>query len=217
LTALSVIKNYSDEKAEIIKSNEKKIDKYEEILETYLVKISSLNLSDEDSKNVFILHHAIEDFEKIGDYCEDILKTKKNINKKNIVFSDKAKYELSVMMAAATKIINLTVEAFKSNNITVAKKIEPLENVIDKLKKQLKNRNLKRIEEGSCSIDQGFLYLDIVNSLERMSDHCASLAVSMIELESGDYNVHEYTRDLKETDEKFMDNLDTYLEKYSIN
>lgn len=217
ITSLSILKNFSDEKAQLILENEKETDKYEELLETYLVKISALNLSDEDSKNVFILHHAIENFEKIGDYSEDILKIKKNINKKNIIFSERAKYDLSVMMAATTKIITLAVEAFKTNDIVKAREIEPLEEVIDKLKKELKNRHLKRIEQGSCSVDQGFVYLDIINALERISDHCASLAVSMIELESGDYNVHEYTRELKETDKEFVENLDSYLEKYALN
>lgn len=217
MTAFSLLKNYNSEKASKISENEKKTDKYEEMLETYLVKVSALQLSDEDSKNVFILHHAIEDLEKISDYCEDILKIKKNINKKNIIFSEKAKYDLSVMLAAVTKIINLTVEAFKMNDITKAREIEPLEEVIDKLKKELKNRHLKRIEDGSCSVDQGFVFLDVINALERIADHCASLAVSMIELESGEYNVHEYTRELKESDKEFVENLDSYLEKYSLN
>lgn len=217
MTAFSLLKNYKSEKASKISENEKKTDKYEEMLETYLVKVSALQLSDEDSKNVFILHHAIEDLEKISDYCEDILKIKKNINKKNIIFSEKAKYDLSVMLAAVTKIINLTVEAFKLNDIIKAREIEPLEEVIDKLKKELKNRHLKRIEDGSCSVDQGFVFLDVINALERIADHCASLAVSMIELESGEYNVHEYTRELKESDKEFVENLDSYLEKYSLN
>lgn len=217
MTAFSLLKNYKSEKASKISENEKKTDKYEEMLETYLVKVSALQLSDEDSKNVFILHHAIEDLEKISDYCEDILKIKKNISKKNIIFSEKAKYDLSVMLAAVTKIINLTVEAFKMNDITKAREIEPLEEVIDKLKKELKNRHLKRIEDGSCSVDQGFVFLDVINALERIADHCASLAVSMIELESGEYNVHEYTRELKESDKEFVENLDSYLEKYSLN
>lgn len=217
LTVLSLMKNYSHEKAELIKANEKKTDKYEETLETYLVKISALSLSDEDSKNVFILHHAIENFERIGDYCENILKIKKTINKKNINFSDKAKYELSVLMAATTKIITLTNEAFKMNDVSKAREIEPLEEAIDKIKKELKNRHLKRIEEGKCSVDQGFVYLDLINALERIADHCSNLAVAMIELESGDYNVHKYTRDLKETDKDFIENLDAYLEKYSVN
>lgn len=217
ITAFSLIKNYNNDKAAKISENEKETDKYEEILETYLVKVSALKLTDEDSKNVFILHHAIEDLEKISDYCEDILKIKKNIIKKNIIFSDKAKYDLSVMLAAVTKIINLTIESFKMNDIIKAREIEPLEEVIDKLKKELKNRHLKRIEDGTCSVDQGFVFLDLINALERIADHCSSLAVSMIELESGEYNVHEYTRELKESDKEFVENLDSYLEKYSLN
>lgn len=217
MTAFSLVKNYKSEKAAKITENEKETDKYEEILETYLVKISSLQLTDEDSKNVFILHHAIEDLEKISDYCEDILKIKKNINKKNIIFSEKAKYDLSVMIAAVTKIINITIESFKTSDVVKAREVEPLEEVIDKLKKELKNRHLKRIEKGDCSVDQGFVFLDLINALERISDHCASLAASMIELESGEYNIHEHTRELKESDKEFVENLDSYLEKYSLN
>lgn len=217
LCALSVIKNYTDEKAELIRNNEEATDKYEEVLETYLVKISSMDLSDEDSKNVFILHHAIENLEKIGDYSEDILKTKISLNKRNVNFSEKAKYELSVMMAAITKIVNITNEAFRLNDISKAREVEPLEEAVDKLKKDLKNMHLKRVEEGSCSVDQGFLYLDLVSSMEHIADHCADLAVSMIELESGDYNIHSYISDIKESDKDFIENLDSHLEKYSLN
>ena len=217
LTAISLFKNYTPEKAQEITENKKQTDKYEEILETYLVKVSSLQLSDEDSKNIFILHHAIEDLEKISDYCEDILKIKKKIIKKNISFSEKAKYDLSVMMAAVTKIVNLTIDAFTAGDISKMREVEPLEDVIDNLKKELKSRHLKRIEEGACSVSQGFVYLDLINALERIADHCSSLAVSVIELESGEYNVHEYTRDLNAGDKDFVENLDSYLEKYSLN
>lgn len=120
------------------------------------------------------------------------------------------------MIAATMKIINLTMDAFRNGDLEKAHKVEPLESVIDKLKKELKNRHLKRIEEGKCSVDQGFLYLDMINAFERMSDHCSSLAVSMIELEAGDYNVHEYTRELKATDKNFVEAVDKYLEKYSL-
>ncbi len=217
LSALSIIKNYSEEKANTILENEKTTDKYEEILETYLVKISAMDLNDEVSKDVFVLHHAIENFEKIGDYSEDILKARVAINERKYSLSEQAKYELSVMIAALTKTINLTMEAFRENDFSKAKQIEPLENVIDNLKKQLKNRHLKRVEEGECSVQNGFLYLDLINAFERIADHCSDIAVSMIELESGDYNVHTYVREIKETDKEFIENLDSHLEKYSLN
>lgn len=217
LCALSIIKNYSEEKANTIKESEKTTDKYEEILETYLVKISSMDLNNEVSKDVFILHHAIENFEKIGDYSEDILKARTAISNRNYSLSDQAKYELSVMIAALTKTINLTMDAFRENDFSKAKEIEPLENVIDNLKKQLKNRHLKRVETGECSVENGFLYLDIINAFERIADHCSDIAVAMIELQSGDYNVHTYVREIKETDKEFIENLDSHLEKYSLN
>lgn len=217
LCALSIVKNYTDEKAKLIKDNEEKSDKYEDLLETYLIKISSMDLSDIDSKNIFILHHAIENFEQISDYSEDILTARKAMNKKKVNLSDQAKYELSIMIAAATKIVSVTSEAFKLNDINLARKVQPLEDVIDKLKKELKLRHMQRIDNGECTVEQGLPYLDIVSAIEHIADHCCDLALSMIEIKSGDYNVHSYVSDVKENDEDFIEKLDSYLEKYSLN
>lgn len=217
LCALSVVKNYTDEKAEMIIKNEEKSDKYEDLLGTYLIKISAMELSDVDSKNVFILHHAIENFEQISDYSEDILTARKAMNKKKVNLSDQAKYELSVMIAAATKIVSVTNEAFKLNDVNIARKVQPLEDVIDKLKKELKLRHMQRIDKGECTVEQGLPYLDIVSAIEHIADHCCDLALSMIEIKSGDYNVHSYVSDVKENDEDFIEKLDSYLEKYSLN
>ena len=95
--------------------------------------------------------------------------------------------------------------------------MQPLEDVIDKLKKELKHRHMQRIDEGECTVEQGLPYLDIVSAIEHIADHCCDLALSMIEIKSGDYNVHSYVRDVKESDENFIEKLDSYLEKYSIN
>ena len=217
LCALSVVKNYTDEKAELITKNEKKSDKYEDLLETYLIKISKMDISDVDSKNIFMLHHAVENFEQISDYSEDILIARQTMNKKKVNLSDQAKYELSVMIAAATKIVSVTNKAFKLNDLNLARKVQPLEDVIDKLKKELKYRHMQRIDEGECTVEQGLPYLDIVSAIEHIADHCCDLALSMIEIKSGDYNVHSYVRDVKENDENFIEKLDSYLEKYSLN
>lgn len=217
LCALSVIKNYTDEKAELITSNEKKSDKYEDLLETYLIKISTMDLSDIDSKNIFVLHHAIENFEQISDYSLEILKARKTMNKKKVNLSEKAKYELSVMIAAATKIVAITNESFKLNDVNLAREVQPLEDVIDKLKKDLKHRHMQRIDDGECTVEQGLPYLDIVSAIEHIADHCCDLALSMIEIKSGDYNIHSYVHNVKKSDEDFTENLDSYLEKYSLN
>ncbi|MDE6659768.1 MAG: Na/Pi cotransporter family protein [Eubacterium sp.] len=217
LCALSVVKNYTDEKAELIMKNEKKSDKYEDQLETYLIKISKMDISDVDSKNIFMLHHAVDNFEQISDYSEDILTARQTMNKKKVNLSDQAKYELSVMIAAATKIVSVTNKAFKLNDLNLARKVQPLEDVIDKLKKELKYRHMQRIDEGECTVEQGLPYLDIVSAIEHIADHCCDIALSMIEIKSGDYNVHSYVRDVKENDENFIEKLDSYLEKYSLN
>ena len=217
LCALSVVKNYTDEKAELIIKNEKKSDKYEDQLETYLIKISKMDISDVDSKNIFMLHHAVDNFEQISDYSEDILTARQTMNKKKVNLSDQAKYELSVMIAAATKIVSVTNKAFKLNDLNLARKVQPLEDVIDKLKKELKYRHMQRIDEGECTVEQGLPYLDIVSAIEHIADHCCDIALSMIEIKSGDYNVHSYVREVKENDENFIEKLDSYLEKYSLN
>ena len=120
----------------------------------------------------------------------DILKARKSMNKNKANLSDRAKYELSVMIAAATKIISVTNEAFKLNDLDKARKVEPLEDVIDKLKRELKLRHMERIDEGECTVEQGLPYLDIVSSIEHIADHCSDIALTMIELNSGDYNIN---------------------------
>lgn len=215
--SLDFIKVYNRSKDEKIKSNEKKIDAFEDELETYLVKISAMNLGVDDSMRLSKLSHAIGNFERIGDYGVNILKTKRTMHKDKIHFSDDANAELDVMAQAVREIVDNATTAFINDDIALAQSIEPLEQVINNLKVELRAKHSKRMEDGECSIVNGMLFFDIVNSFERIADHCSNLAVCIIELSQGSYQTHSYLKEVKAKDNKtFMQNFESYLEKYKI-
>ena len=215
--SLDFIKTYSSSKDEKIKNNEKKLDAFEDELETYLVKISAMELSVDDSMRLSKLSHAIGNFERIGDYGVNILKTKRKMHEKGIHFSDHANKELDVMAAAVKEIIENSTTAFIADDIELAQTIEPLEQVINNLKAELRAKHEKRMAENECSIENGMLFFDIVNSFERIADHCSNLAVCIIELSQGSYQTHSYLKSVKKSGNKtFMQSFETYLKKYEL-
>ncbi len=214
---LDFIKVYNRSKDEKIKANEKTLDAYEDELETYLVKISTMNLSVIDSVRLSKLSHAIGNFERIGDYGVNILKTKRKMHKDKIHFSDDANRELDVMARAVKEIVENSTSAFISDDIDLAKTIEPLEQVINNLKAELRAKHSRRMQKGECSIENGMLFFDIVNSFERIADHCSNLAVCIIELSQGSYQTHSYLKGVKNSsNETFMQSFEKYLEKYQV-
>ena len=214
---LEFIKIYSHSKDEKIKANEKKLDKYEDELETYILKISSLELSFEESLRLGKLSHAIGNFERIGDYGANILKTKRRMHNDKIHFSDEANRELDIMSKAVKEITENAIRAFIDDDIELAQTIEPLEQVINNLKVELRATHSKRMDNGECSIENGILFFDIINSFERIADHCSNLAVCIIELSQGTYKTHSYLKQVKKSDNKsFMESFEMYLSKYSI-
>lgn len=217
LMSLDFIKIYSRVKDEKIKENEKLLDKYEDQLETYLVKISSMNLGVEESMKLSKYSHAIGNFERIGDYGVNILKTKRKMHKEKIHFSSDANKELDIMAKAVKEIIENSTNAFLNDDVDLAQTIEPLEQVINNLKAQLRARHSKRMSDGECSIENGMLFFDIINSFERIADHCSNLAVCIIELSQGSYQTHSYLKGVKNSDNKsFMQSFEDYLNKYAI-
>ncbi len=217
LLCLDFIKMYNRSKDEKIKSNEKLIDNFEDELETYLVRISTMDLSVYDSMRLSKLSHAIGNFERIGDYGVNILKTKRKMHKDKIHFSDDANRELDIMARAVKEIVENSTSAFINDDIELARTIEPLEQVINNLKAELRAKHSKRMEEGECSVENGMLFFDIVNSFERIADHCSNLAVCIIELSQGSYQTHSYLRGVKTAENKtFMKNFENYLNKYSL-
>ena len=215
--SLDFLKVYSRVKDEKIKENEKLLDQYEDELETYLVKISSLELSFADSMRQSKYSHAIGNFERIGDYGVNILKTKRRMHKEKIHFSDDANRELDIMGRAVKEIIEKSTDAFINNDLELAQTIEPLEQVINNLKVQLRTRHSKRMNDGECTIEHGMLFFDIINSFERIADHCSNLAVCIIELSQGSYQTHSYLKGVKNSDNRsFMKSFEEYLNKYEI-
>lgn len=211
------IKIYNRSKDEKIKANEKTLDAFEDELETYLVKISTMDLSVTDSVRLSKLSHAIGNFERIGDYGVNILKTKRKMHRDKIHFSSDANKELDIMARAVKEIVDNSITAFINDDIELAQTIEPLEQVINNLKAELRARHSKRMEDGECSIENGMLFFDIVNSFERISDHCSNLAVCIIELSQGSYQTHSYLKGVKNSENKtFMENFEVYLNKYSL-
>ncbi len=215
--SLDFIKLFNRDKDARIKDIEKQLDNYEDELETYLVKISTMNLSIYDSVRLNKLTHSIGNFERIGDYGYNILKTKRRMHKNKIHFSDTANRELDIMSKAVKEIVDLSTEAFINDDVKLAKKVEPLEQVINNLKYELREKHEKRVEDGKCDFEQGMLFIDIINSFERIADHCSSLAVSIIELSHGSFQTHSYLKEVKNSDNKsFMQTFEEYLEKYTV-
>ena len=215
--SLGFIRVYNKKDSEAIHQNEKALDAFEDELETYLVKISSMQLSLENSMQVSKLSHAIGNFERIGDYAVNILKTKRTMHEDKIHFSKEASKELEVMSSAVQEIITKATNAFIENDVAAAQTIEPLEQVIDNLKAELRARHTKRLQAGECTIETGMLFFDIINSFERIADHCSNLAVCIIELSQGSYQTHRYLKSVKSQENaRFMESFEDYLRKYAL-
>ena len=215
--SIEFIKSYSRKKDEAIKANEKRLDDYEDQLETYLVKISSIDLNVSDSMRLNNYSHAIGNFERMGDYGYNILKIKRKMHQDKIHFSEEANRELEIMGRAVTEIIENSTKAFINDDVELAMTVEPLEQVIDNLKAELRARHSKRMDQGECTFENGILFFDIVNSFERIADHCSNLAVCIIEFSQGHYQTHSYLKGVKNSNNKtFMEQFETYLNKYAV-
>lgn len=184
------VAKYSESLDKQIIETERRADEYEDALGAYLVKLSAADLNAADSQKVSILLHAITDFEKMTDYAADLVFTAREKRDKDVHFSEKARQEITIMVDAVGEIIDLTINAFSENNVELAYKVEPLEDIIDRLRTDLKNRHIKRIQEGRCSVNQGFVFTDYITSLEKISDHCANVGAAIIELNDENYDVH---------------------------
>ncbi|MBP3609778.1 MAG: Na/Pi cotransporter family protein [Lachnospiraceae bacterium] len=199
--AIDLLDNYSEKREKELAEMEGLVDRYEDELGAYLVKISSRNLSSEESHTVNTLLHSISNWERISDHALNLCDSAKEIHEKKISFSSAATEELGVFTRAIKDILNMTVEAFEYDDIHMAKKVEPLEEVIDQLNIKIKNRHVQRLRAGECTIELGFVLNDILTNYERVSDHCSNVAVSIIQ--TGDYDVeaHEYIDNLKDDGE----------------
>ncbi len=217
LDSISIIGKYDDKTSKNIVENEKKLDEYEDKLGSFLVKVSSQDLSNDDSNTVALLLHAIGDFERIGDHAVNIMKVAKEMNDKDIVFSDNATSELETVTNAIKEILDISVNAFSQNNMDYALEVEPLEQVIDGLLSEIKSRHISRLTGGDCTIELGFVLSDLITNYERVSDHCSNIAVSLIELSNSEFNAHKYLNNYKLSgSEEFTGKFEKYNTKYSL-
>ncbi len=215
--AVNLLDNYSEEKAFSVRKTEGIIDRYEDKLGTYLVKLSGCDLSDIDSHEVGRLLHSIGDFERISDHAVNLVDAADEIHTKKIAFSDKAKTELSVIAAAVTEILSITVDSFVGDDVALAAEVEPLEEVIDNLKDTLRERHVLRLQEGKCTIELGFVFSDLLTNYERISDHCSNIAVSTIQVRGDKQDAHKYLRKIKSGENKqYIGEFDSYSKKYTV-
>ena len=213
--SVKMINKFSEKRMEKILRKEPRIDMYEDKLGTFLVKLSNKDLTEKDSHEISKLLHSISDFERIGDHAINILKVAREMNEKQIAFSDDAKFELKAVINALSEIMDLTMEAFCENNIEKAKKVEPLEQVIDLLIASSKNNHIERLQKGQCTIELGFMLTEVLNNIERVSDHCSNVAVCIIQIEQSAFDKHQYLNTLKNSgEEEFKQNFEYYKEKY---
>ena len=190
-SAFSLLTSYSEE-------GESSVDRYEDSLGSYLAKLTGQDLNEQQSMEVSKYLHTLSDFERISDHALNIAESAREIHEKKLHFSDDAKRELSVATRAVSRVVQLAVSSFESEDLSVARQVEPLEEVVDELCDQLKLRHVDRLQHGRCTISQGFVFNDLVTNLERVSDHCSNVAIALIELSSGTFDTHEYLEHLKE-------------------
>ncbi len=217
MTSLDLISGYDESKAQFVKTTETLTDKYEDKLGTYLVRVSSNNLTEEDSHAVSRMLHSLSDFERISDHALNLCGTALEIKEKNIIFSDDAKRELGVTSEALKEIVNITVDSFINDDFDVASHVEPIEQVIDKLKDELKARHIDRLQKGECTVQMGFVFSDLLTNMERVSDHCSNIAVYTIQQDSPKLDTHKYLRKVKTAAVgSFIEEYSAYEKKYSL-
>ncbi len=214
--SMNMLVEYDSNTAEDIREKEEKADHFEDILGTYLVKLSRSQINDADSSAVSKLLKAIGDFERISDHAVNVLESAEELKEKDIKFSEKASRELDILCSAVSEILTLSYNAFLNNDLEVAYSVEPLEQVIDKLKYKLKNSHIARLKQGECSIEAGFVWADLITNLERTADHCSNIAVCIIDAEQNNMNIHESLREIKNETSEFKAQYEKYKEKYFV-
>ncbi|OUN75187.1 Na/Pi cotransporter [Faecalibacterium sp. An58] len=219
LQAMSLTHRWDADLAQKVREQEKQVDRYEDALGTYLVKLSGHELNHEDSQQVNTLLHTISDFERISDYSVNLLLSAQEIHDKEITFSADAQEELSVLEDVVQDLLNRTTEAFRQNDLHLASKVEPMESVLGELARAIKARHIARLQAGSCSIHYGFVLDDLLTSYSRICAHCSNVAVAQIEVAQDSFDTHAYLSDLRhnkaaEESKAFQRRVDRYRARY---
>jgi phosphate:Na+ symporter len=217
LRSISLIYNYRQDQADLVEDYEDKLDQSEDKLGSYLVKIAAKNLSDKDSLYVGKLLHGIGDLERIGDHAVNIVDVARELYEKQIVFSLAANKELEILISAIKEILDITMKAYKEGDQALAIRVEPLEEVIDIMIVDIKKRHVERLQAGQCNLTFGFAHADLINNLERISDHCSNLAIAVLNMSLGRYDAHEYTEAVKSgANPEFEENFKAFSDKYAL-
>ena len=213
---VALVREFNPALAKQIREEENRTDHYEDILGTYLVKLSALKISDADSNEATMLLKSLNDFERIGDHALNLVESAEELQKKHLDFSDTAKHELAVLTRAVDEIVALSFSAFRENNLEKAYQVEPLEQVIDDLKEKLRVHHILRMQQGSCSIESGFVWSDLLTALERVGDHCSNIAGCVVDMAHHDMNTHESLRSARIENENFGEQYKAFAAKYSL-
>ena len=215
--SLELIGKYNKEKADRVLQLEKEVDRFEDELGTYLVKLSSKNLSEKDSHTLSEILHCIGDFERISDHALTIRNAAEEMHSKKLKFSDKAQNELEILGRAIHDILKITMLSFSEEDLELSKQVEPLEEVIDELNLEIKQRHVRRLRKGKCTIELGFILSDITTNLERVSDHCSNIAVCLLQVSEDEYETHAYLGEMKqESNMEFQGKVMAYRERYQL-
>ena len=215
--AMELLEGYDEAKAKRVVELEDEIDIFEDHIGSYLIKVSSKNLSQTDSHTASVILHSIGDFERISDHARNIKEAAQEMYEKNLEFSDNAKSELEVFKRAIHDIVKLTTLSFLEEDLKLATQVEPLEEVIDCLNDEIKQRHVKRLRQGTCTIELGFVLSDITTDLERISDHCSNIAVCLLEVHDDELDSHAYINQLKKEDNiDFASKVVLYEQRYQL-
>lgn len=215
--ALDLFSNYGEKRFAQVKALEDEVDRYEDSLGTYLIKLTGREMTPGQNEKVSEYLHTLSDFERISDHALNLAQNAKEMVEKHEHFSDSARKELDVLCGAVSQVVSMTVTAFQENDLNLAARVEPLEELIDDLCDQMKMNHVDRLQKGSCTIAQGFVFNDIVTNCERVSDHCSNVAVAMIELSSDAFQTHQYMHSLREKETpEFREAYEEFAKRYAI-
>ena len=216
-TSYALLRNYSDEGFQTVTDLEAEVDRYEDVLGTYLMKLTGREFTAQQSGEVSKFLHVISDFERLSDHALNIAESAKELHEKNLSFSGGAQHELAVIIGAVSEVTRLAVRAFENEDLAEAEKVEPLEEVIDDLCDEMKLHHVERLQKGVCTIGQGFVFNDLLTNFERVSDHCSNIAVAMLELSIGAFDTHEYLEKLREKrTQSFLAYFEDYRKTFEI-
>ncbi len=214
--SLTALTDYTPALAEKVREAEDESDNYEDVLGTYLVKLSSLQIGDTDSAEAAKLLRVIGDFERISDHSVNVVESAEELMEKDFAFSDDAKKELKILSDAVNEILDLSLKSFVDNDMEAAAKVEPLEQVIDNLKEKLRLNHIRRMQMGDCTIEAGFVWSDLLTNLERTSDHCSNIAGCVVDTLHGNLDLHESLREFRRDSEEYDREYKAYSKKYSV-